>query len=99
MARKTDPLLLAPADPAVPVRDPATGDPLPHGGGRVPDTPYWRRRLADGDVRIVPPPSRHRRQTPAADPAPAPAAESDPSPGPGPDPAPPAATRTRRRKD
>lgn len=32
------------------VRDPATGRPLTARGANVPDTAFWRRRLADGDV-------------------------------------------------
>jgi hypothetical protein len=37
------------------VRDPYTLEVLPARGRRVPDTSYWRRRLRDGDVRVVPP--------------------------------------------
>lgn len=32
------------------VRDPDTAAVLPEGGARVPDSRYWRRRLASGDV-------------------------------------------------
>lgn len=32
------------------VRNPATGQPIPIEGAKVPASPYWRRRLADGDV-------------------------------------------------
>lgn len=43
------------------VLDPDTGRALPETGAEVPATPYWLRRLADGDV-IVP---RNSEQTPA----------------------------------
>lgn len=42
------------------VIDPDTGLPLPDTGAEVPATPYWLRRLADGDV-IVPLPVRPRK--------------------------------------
>ncbi|GGA00311.1 hypothetical protein GCM10011497_33630 [Elstera cyanobacteriorum] len=42
------------------VLDPDTGLPLPDTGAEVPATPYWLRRLADGDV-IVPLPVRSRK--------------------------------------
>ena len=32
------------------VRDPVTREPLPATGREVPETQYWMRRLADGDV-------------------------------------------------
>ncbi len=32
------------------VRDPETYEPIPAEGAKVPRTPYWIRRLADGDV-------------------------------------------------
>lgn len=35
------------------VRDPERGGHLPPEVRRVPDTPYWRRRLRDGDVVAV----------------------------------------------
>lgn len=34
------------------VPDPEAGDLLPVGGRQVPDNAWWRRRLADGDVRL-----------------------------------------------
>lgn len=37
--------------PGLVVRDPVTRQALPPEGGEVPDTTYWRRRLADGDVQ------------------------------------------------
>lgn len=37
------------------VRDPDTGAKLPAKGGRVANTPYWRRRIAVGDVETVQP--------------------------------------------
>jgi hypothetical protein len=33
------------------VRDPVSKKPLPPEGREVPETPYWMRRLAEGDVR------------------------------------------------
>lgn len=32
------------------VRDPATGRPLPKAGAAVDPSPFWSRRLDDGDV-------------------------------------------------
>lgn len=47
-------LVVKPA-PGRRVRDPRTKQPLPETGAEVPDSVYWRRRLADGDVvRIAP---------------------------------------------
>lgn len=43
-------LFVVPADPAVPVRDPASREHLPVEGTWVGDSAYWRRRLRDGDV-------------------------------------------------
>ncbi len=45
----------APVGPDLPgtvlrVIDPDTGHPLPETGLEVPETPYWLRRLAEGDV-------------------------------------------------
>lgn len=45
----------APVGPHLPgtilrVIDPDTGHPLPETGLDVPETPYWLRRLTDGDV-------------------------------------------------
>lgn len=37
------------------VRDPLTRVALDEQGGEVPDLPYWRRRIAAGDVEIVQP--------------------------------------------
>lgn len=36
------------------VPDPQAGDLLPAEGRTVDDTPYWRRRLSDGDVTLNP---------------------------------------------
>lgn len=55
-----------PARPGLLVPDP---DAAPHNrflpaeGRDVPDTEYWRRRLADGDVVRVPPRTRTRSGT------------------------------------
>lgn len=42
-----------PANPGAVIRDPHTKRPLPEGGGTVPDTTFWRRRLRAGDVVLV----------------------------------------------
>jgi hypothetical protein len=36
------------------VRCPVRGEPLPKDGAEVPDNTFWRRRLKDGDVSLVP---------------------------------------------
>ena len=36
-------------------QDPETGEPLPAGGLAVPRSPYWLRRLKDGDVTLATP--------------------------------------------
>ena len=36
------------------VRCPVRGEPLPKSGADVPDNMFWRRRLKDGDVSLVP---------------------------------------------
>lgn len=36
------------------VRCPVRGEPLPVEGAVVPDNTFWRRRLKDGDVSLVP---------------------------------------------
>jgi len=41
---------IKPADPKITVRDPETRKPLATKGESKPLTPYWRRRLNDGDV-------------------------------------------------
>jgi hypothetical protein len=58
----------APAGDSLPgthlrVLDPDTGQILPPEGLDVPATPYWLRRLADGDV-IVPPSSEQTSARP-----------------------------------
>ncbi|MEC5343660.1 DUF2635 domain-containing protein [Brenneria populi] len=35
------------------VRDPVKGVLLPESGAEVGDSPFWRRRLRDGDVELV----------------------------------------------
>lgn len=35
------------------VRDPVKGTLLPESGETVTDSPFWRRRLRDGDVELV----------------------------------------------
>jgi hypothetical protein len=42
-----------PKNPDAIIRDPHTRRPLPTEGGRVSDSSYWRRRIADGDVELV----------------------------------------------
>lgn len=44
---------LKPTRPGMIIRDPQTTRPLPDEGAEVPDSSYWRRRLADGDVSPV----------------------------------------------
>jgi len=46
-------LYLKPTDPGLIVRDPDNRRALPVDGCDVPDTPYWRRRINDGDVSIA----------------------------------------------
>jgi hypothetical protein len=48
------------------IRDPNTGDLIGPGGALVPDTSFWRRRVADGDVTVMPP--RIRSAHPLSDP-------------------------------
>jgi hypothetical protein len=43
------------AAPGLVCRDPDLLDLLPDEGRDVPDTPYWQRRLRDGDVVITTP--------------------------------------------
>jgi hypothetical protein len=47
-------MFVKPSHPALKVADPEARPPLPRHlpatGAEVPDTEYWRRRLADGDV-------------------------------------------------
>lgn len=43
-----------PADPAAVIRDPITLMALPADGGNVPDSSFWRRRLAAGEVVRIP---------------------------------------------
>lgn len=47
-------LKLKPAVAGTIVRDPETGRKLPNKGSEVPNTPYWRRRMADGSAVVVP---------------------------------------------
>jgi hypothetical protein len=42
-------IFLKPAEGLI-VKDPETGKPLAPEGENKPDTTYWRRRIADGDV-------------------------------------------------
>lgn len=35
------------------VRDPVKGILLPESGAEVQDSPFWRRRLRDGDVELM----------------------------------------------
>lgn len=39
-----------PAVPGAIIRDPHTKRPLPAEGGEVPESPFWLRRLKDGEV-------------------------------------------------
>lgn len=49
-----DPAELA---PLIDLRDPDRRDRLPPEGRDVPETTFWLRRIADGDVVVAPPPS------------------------------------------
>jgi len=44
---------LKPARPGLLIRDPRTMEPLPEGGAEVAMTPYWLRRIIDGDVTVA----------------------------------------------
>lgn len=57
------------------VRDPATGEALTRRPRDVPDTAFWRRRLADGDVVVEPPRSAPK---PAAKPSRKPSSDAAP---------------------
>ncbi len=54
-------LSLKPARPGLIVRDPQTLAALPDAGADVADTPYWRRRLKDGDVEQKPRPTAKKK--------------------------------------
>lgn len=43
-------LRLKPAQKGLLIRDPITGQPLAEKGEKKPRSPYWLRRLKDGDV-------------------------------------------------
>lgn len=53
------------------VRDPVTGQLLTLRGVEVPDTSFWRRRLADGDVLTAPPTAQSKPPKPPKPPKPA----------------------------
>lgn len=42
-----------PTNPDAVIRDPHTCRVLPKDGGDVPDSPFWRRRVRDGDVKVL----------------------------------------------
>lgn len=46
-------MIVKPAKSGLVIRDPFTKRALADEGGRVPDTSFWRRRIADGDVVLV----------------------------------------------
>lgn len=50
-------MFVKPAKPHLVVRDPRSRVRLPVEGRRVPDTNFWRRRLACGDVVEIDPPA------------------------------------------
>jgi len=43
--------------PGLAIRDPDLMDLIPADGRDVPESPYWVRRLRDGDVTLAAPPS------------------------------------------
>jgi hypothetical protein len=47
------------------VRDPVTKEPLPKSGRYVEDSSFWRRRIAKGDVELVPEPESKARPSAA----------------------------------
>lgn len=49
-------LYVKPARPGEVIKDPRTGRELPAGGGHVPNTTFWQRRRAQGDVLDAEPP-------------------------------------------
>lgn len=53
-------MFVKPAKPDMRIANPEALPPLPRHlaaeGAEVPDTEYWRRRLADGDVVLATPP-------------------------------------------
>lgn len=55
-----------PADPAAVIRDPHTKRPLPAEGGDVPESIFWTRRLAAGDVVRIDEPKAPRGNEPLA---------------------------------
>jgi len=56
-------MFLKPARAGLIVRDPISRDPLPQAGAEKPDTQFWRRRIADGDVIEAKPEKRARTET------------------------------------
>lgn len=65
---ETKPLHVKPARPGLVVRRPESKARLPAEGGKVPRTPYWRRRLAKGDVVETKPAARPKAAPRTAEP-------------------------------
>ena len=64
------------------VRDPQTGQVLPHQGGPVTWSDYWERRLQDGDIEVISPAPPLQDAAQAASPEPAPALAKHRAPSP-----------------
>ncbi|MDA8230150.1 MAG: DUF2635 domain-containing protein [Magnetospirillum sp.] len=52
--------------PGLKIRDPDLRDLLPEGGREVPKTPYWIRRVRDGDVVVAAPAQSNATGAPSA---------------------------------
>lgn len=60
---KKEQVFVRPPFPGAVVRDPATGNALPAGGGWVESTPHWRRQIAMGEVIKSEPPRIPNKKT------------------------------------
>jgi hypothetical protein len=59
-------MFVKPATPDLLVANPEARPPMPRHlpaeGAEVPDTQYWRRRIADGDVILAPAPEQQTKR-------------------------------------